>query len=420
MKGVAMWAASRPALPRLAAAALALGVAGGLLAAPSTAHAGSSGGDYIVVLEDSVPSPGAVAAEHRRAHGAEVTFSYQHALKGYAARLSGRALAEVRSDPRVAYVEPDGVVHASATTQSNPTWGLDRVDQRSLPLDTKYVYSETGAGVTAYVVDSGIRPSHSEFGGRARFGFDAFGQNGPDCNGHGTHVAGTIGGTQYGVAKAVQLVSVRVLNCSGSGTWSGVIAGVDWVTANATKPAVANMSLGGGASSSVDAAVRNSIASGVSYAVAAGNGNMAGVAQNACNYSPARTPEAMTIGATTNADAKTSWSNYGACVDWFAPGSSITSAWYSSDTDTRTISGTSMAAPHTAGAAALHLQKNPGASAAQVRDALFALTTKGIVSSSKTANNHLLHTGPAAQESSTPVDGGGGTKIKGASGKQQA
>jgi subtilisin family serine protease len=298
----------------------------------------------------------------------------------------------IAADSRVAYVERDGLVEAS-TTQSGATWGLDRIDQRNLPLSDTYTSTNDGAPVTAYIIDTGIRFSHAEFGGRAVSGYDAVdGGSADDCNGHGTHVAGTVGGTTYGVAKGVRLVAVRVLNCAGSGTTSGVIKGVDWVTANHVTSAVANMSLGGGASTALDTAVKNSIAAGVSYAIAAGNGNKGGVAQDACKYSPARVAEAMTIGATDKTDGKTSWSNYGNCVDWFAPGSGITSAWYTSNTATDTISGTSMATPHTAGAAALYLQSNPGASPQQVRDALFANATKGIVTSSKTATNHLLFT----------------------------
>jgi len=305
--------------------------------------------------------------------------------------LPEQAVEALSRNPNVAYIEPDSVIWAIGS-QSSPTWGLNRIDQRALPLDSTYNYDYTGSGVTAYIIDTGIYLGHTEFGGRASSGLDAIdGGNADDCNGHGTHVAGSVGGTKYGVAKDVQLVAVRVLDCGGSGTTSGVIAGIDWVTANAIKPAVANMSLGGGASTSLDTAVKNSIASGISYAVAAGNGNFFGIAQDACKYSPARVPEAMTIGATDSTDAKASWSNYGNCVDWFAPGVSITSAWYTSATATNTISGTSMATPHTTGVAALYLQAYPGSTPQQVRDGLDGATTKGIVTNSKTVNNHLLY-----------------------------
>jgi subtilisin family serine protease len=349
---------------------------------------------FIVVLKDSVGSAAPVAADHGARFDADVHYVYEHALKGYAATVAEGALGALAADRRVASIERDDEVRAF-TTQTNATWGLDRTDQRGLPLSTTFTYANTGANVKAYIVDTGIRFGHSDFGGRAVSGYDAVdGGTADDCNGHGTHVAGTVGGTRYGVAKSLTLVAVRVLNCSGSGTISGVIAGVDWVTAAhaAGEPAVANMSLGGGASSSLDAAVKASIADGVSYAIAAGNGNAGGVAQDACKYSPARVGEAMTVSATGKTDRKTSWANYGACVDWFAPGASITSAWHTSNTATNTISGTSMATPHTAGVAALYLQGNPGAAPATVRNALFTLTTKGIVSSAKTANNHLLFT----------------------------
>jgi len=364
----------------------------GTTSVAAAAPAGGASDSVIVVFRDRVANPVALAQQLGRQHGFAPRLVYQHALKGFAASLPTRAVEALSHNPNVAWVEADGPVWLVAD-QTGATWGLDRIDEKFRPLDGNYTYEFTGAGVTAYIIDTGIRFGHSEFGGRAISGFDSVdGSPADDCNGHGTHVAGTTGGATYGVAKAVSLVAVRVLDCNGSGTWSGVIAGIDWVTGNhaAGTPAVANMSLGGGANSSVDTAVRNSIADGVSYAVAAGNGNAAGRAQDACKYSPARVSEAMTIGATDSTDKKASWSNYGNCVDWFAPGVSITSAWNTSNTATNTISGTSMATPHTAGAAALYLEVYPGATPQQVRDGLYAWTTKAIVSSSKTANNHLL------------------------------
>lgn len=342
----------------------------------------------IVTLRDGVDAP-TVAVEH----GVAPDYVYTHVLNGFAGSMSQAARAGLLRDARVQRVEPDGIATTMAT-QSNATWGIDRIDQRGLPLSGTYTYSNTGSGVNVYIIDTGILLSHQDFGGRAAGGYTSIndGNGTNDCNGHGTHVAGTVGGATWGVATSVKLVAVRVLNCSGSGTWSGVIAGMDWVTAKHVKPAVANMSLGGGANSSVDDAVRRMMAAGVATAVAAGNGNQGGRAQDACKYSPARVAEAMTVGATTKTDSKTSWSNFGNCVNLFAPGASITSAWIGSNTATRTISGTSMASPHVAGVAALHLQSNPGHSAVQVHNAVHALTTKGIVTSSKTANNNLLFT----------------------------
>jgi len=344
-------------------------------------------GSYIVVLNAGA-NPRSVAA----IAGVNPRFVYTAALNGFAGSLNAGQLNALQHNPNVAYVEQDGVATAS-TTQSGATWGIDRIDQRALPLSTTYTYSNTGAGVTAYIIDTGIKFTHNEFGGRASSGFDAVdGGAADDCNGHGTHVAGTVGGATYGVAKGVSLVAVRVLDCGGSGSWSGVIAGMDWVAANHASPAVANMSLGGGASTAVDQSAANMIASGVTTGIAAGNGNQGGRQQDACKYSPARVASAITVGATDKTDTKTSWSNYGNCVDIFAPGLGITSSWYTSNTATNTISGTSMATPHVVGVAALYLQGNPGASPATVAAALDANATKGVVKNSSTVKNQLLFT----------------------------
>ncbi|WP_327236580.1 S8 family peptidase [Streptomyces sp. NBC_01317] len=351
------------------------------LAAAGTAVENS----WIVILKDGSTS----AADL----GATPQHVYRTALKGFSTTMSTAAARKLAADPRVSYVEQNATVRLNAT-QANPTWGLDRVDQRDLPLSASYTYNTTASNVNAYIIDTGIRTSHAEFGGRASVGTDTVGggQNGQDCQGHGTHVAGTVGGGTYGVAKGVKLIAVRVLNCQGSGTTAGVAAGIDWVTANAVKPAIANMSLGGGADTVLDNAVRRSIASGITYAIAAGNGNAVGTPQNACNYSPARVAEAITVGATDSTDRRASFSNFGTCLDLFAPGVSITSAWRTSDTATNTISGTSMATPHTAGVGALYLATHPTATPQQVRDALVAGATNNKVINPGTGSpNKLLY-----------------------------
>lgn len=352
-------------------------------------------GHYIVVLDvDAGGKSGdlfgaaKMSSDLTKAYGGVPTDIYAHALTGFSARMSEEEALSLSADPRVKFVEEDSVIETTIT-QNNAPWGLDRIGQRDLPLNGIYSYTTTGAGVNVYIIDTGIRRTHTQFGGRAFVGFDAVGdgQNTNDCNGHGTHVSGTVGGSTYGVAKAVRLFAVRVLNCSGSGTNSGVIAGVNWVTANHISPAVANMSLGGGASSALDTAVNNSINSGVTYAVAAGNSNT-----NASNSSPARVAAAITVGSSTRTDARSSFSNFGSVVDIFAPGSGITSAWLTSDTATATLSGTSMATPHVAGVAARFLQSNPSASPATVRNEIVAQATLNHLSGipSGTANRLLF------------------------------
>jgi aqualysin 1 len=329
---------------------------------------------YIVVL-DQDPTPDGDEAQAAadadeliasKTKSGKVRHVYASALRGFSAEMTEEDAIALADDPRVAYVEEDQEMEI-VTTQTGATWGLDRIDQAALPLSGTYTYTTTGSGVNAYIIDTGIRVSHTQFGGRASVAFDAIGdgRNGIDCNGHGTHVSGTVGGSTYGVAKAVRLFAVRVLNCSGSGSTSGVIAGVNWVTSHHASPAVANMSLGGGVSTSLDSAVNNSINSGVTYAIAAGNSNT-----NASNSSPARVSAAITVGSSTSGDARSSFSNFGSVVDIFAPGSSITSAWSTSNTAINTISGTSMATPHVAGVAARYLQTHTTASAATVRNAI--------------------------------------------------
>ncbi|HEX2091428.1 MAG TPA: S8 family peptidase [Longimicrobiaceae bacterium] len=312
---------------------------------------------YIVVFDDDVADAPGLAQRLVAEHGGDIHHTYRHALRGFAATLPARSLEAVRRNPQVKYVEQDGIVTATVT-QYNAPWGLDRIDGSP---DGTYNYTRTGSGVRIYVLDTGIRYDHVDFGGRAVAGYDAYGGTGADCHGHGTHVAGTAAGSTYGVAKSATVISVRVLDCGGSGTWSGVVAGVDWVTANHVKPAVVNMSLGGGGNTALDAAVGNSINAGVTYAVAAANDW-----GDACYYAPARVSAALTVAASTSSDERSWFSNYGRCVDLYAPGSGILSAWHTSGTATNTLNGTSMASPHVAGVAALYLQANPTAAPATV------------------------------------------------------
>lgn len=314
---------------------------------------------------------------------------YDAAIQGFAVEASEKDVQRMLKDPRIDYVEEDGMSYINAT-QTGATWGLDRVDQRDRPLNGSYIYNYVASSVRVYVIDSGILASHTDFGGRVLSGFTAIsdGRGSSDCNGHGTHVAGTVGGATWGVAKGTRLVPVRVFGCTGGSANSTIISGIDWVARNHVKPAVANMSLGGPASSATDTATNNLINAGVTVVVAAGNDNA-----NACNYSPARVGNAITVGSTTSTDARSSFSNFGTCVNIFAPGSSIRSTWYTSTTATNTISGTSMASPHVAGAAALYLAANPSASPATVRNALYAKATTNRLSSINSGSpNRLLYT----------------------------
>ena len=366
---------------------------------------------YIVIYKRNIVSAQADMSIRAsvEANGGQVEFVYTSALKGFSAYLPEAALNAVRSDPNVAYVEPDVIISLSPEEQGDVqeagdvaaedvnaqavqtpvTWGLDRIDQRNLPTTNSYAYTERGVDVHVYIIDTGIRTTHTQFGGRAVKNFDSIGdgQAGNDCNGHGTHVAGTVGGSTYGVAKLARLHAIRVLNCFGSGAYSGVIAGVDWVANNHIKPAVANMSLGGPAFTTLDNAVNAAVNKGVVMVVAAGNE----YATNACTKSPARASKAITVGSTDSADFRSDFSNVGSCLDIFAPGSFITSAWYTSNTATNTISGTSMASPHVAGVAALYLEVQPNANPLQVSYGIINSATIGIVSDPRAGSpNRLL------------------------------
>ncbi|MES2483263.1 MAG: S8 family peptidase [Pseudomonadota bacterium] len=383
--------ATRRALPAIVFSALAAG-AGLAQAQPTGAQPfGASApiaGRYIVVLNDSAGNPAAAAARMVRAAGAgaQLHHSYTTAIRGFAATLPDAAVQALRNNPQVASIEQDQTVSLNQT-QTPATWGLDRIDETDRLLNGQYTYTQTGAAAYAFIVDTGIRSDHQEFAGRVQAGATAIsdGRGTEDCNGHGTHVAGTVGGSTWGVAKQVTLVPVRVLNCRGSGSWSGIIAGLDYVAQDDRRPAVANLSLGGGYSATVNAAVAGAVANRVTVVVAAGNS-----AADACQYSPASEPSALTIGATTNADAGASYSNYGACLDLFAPGSAITSAWYTSSSATNTISGTSMASPHVAGVAALVLGANPTASPAAVGAFIAGQATPGRLTAVGTGSPNLL------------------------------
>lgn len=341
-------------------------------------------GDTFVGSEGLDAEIGQLSAEY----GGRVDKVFTHVFKGYSVEMSSEEAQNLSSDPRVQYVEEDGEI-SILSPQTDPIWALDRIDQRNLPLTSQYIFDRTGLGVNAYILDTGIRPTHADFGGRAVIAFDAVndGQNGLDCNGHGTHVAGTIGSTTYGVAKNVSLYGVRVLPCSGTGGQiSHLIAGIDWITANRVNPAVANISIGAsGISNALDSAISNSIASGITYAIAAGN-----MDADACNYSPSRVPTAITVGATTIQDSRLWNSNHGTCVDIFAPGVGIESTWHTSDTDTRVLTGTSMASPMVAGAAALFLEANPTASPAVVAQRIGTVSTTGVITDTGSGSPNKL------------------------------
>jgi subtilisin family serine protease len=401
----------------------------GLSTAASTSGvtAAPPSGDYLITVRSAQDVDAGVAAA--RSAGASVRYVYRHAITGFAASLPSSAVSALSRNPKVTLIEPDGLVTSSkqdngsqgvnnasvgttatttttTTIQNSATWGLDRIDQRDLPLNSQYTYTATGATVQAYIVDTGVRTTHIDFGGRVQGGYTAIndGRGTDDCDGHGTHVAGTVAGTTWGVAKGAAIIPVRVLDCNGSGTTSGVVAGLDWIAANHTPgtAGVANMSLGGGASSTLDSAVRRVVNKGVTVVVAAGNSGL-----DACNYSPARVAEAITVGATDSTDARTSWSNFGTCVDIFAPGASITSAYHTSDTATARLSGTSMAAPHVAGVAALMLQSSPTASPTEVSSTMLANATPNKVTSAGTGSPNLLlyslGDGPTVADPVTPV-----------------
>ncbi|MFJ8663396.1 S8 family peptidase [Streptomyces sp. NPDC093795] len=375
------------------AALFAGNLAGAAAPAEGTVHGlgapGAVAGSFVVILDAS-----ANKADLAKKYGGTLERSYGSEVNGFSA--SGLSVDEAKrlaADPAVGTVVQNKRFSINETQEKPPSWGLDRIDQADTAGDQKYAYPDNGGeGVTAYVIDTGVRISHQDFGGRASHGFDAVDKDNTadDGNGHGTHVAGTIAGTSHGVAKKSKVVAVRVLDDNGSGTTEQVVAGIDWVTQNHSGPSVANMSLGGGADEALDAAVKRAIASGVTFAVAAGNES-----SDAGQGSPSRVPEALTVASSTKDDQQSEFSNFGAVVDLYAPGSEITSAWNDSDTGTKTISGTSMAAPHVAGAAVLHLAANPSATPADIATALSGgATADAIKNPSAGTANKLLKIAP--------------------------
>ena len=366
---------------------------------------------YIVVLKDGLPAGQLTKALIGR-YGGQADMNFNSVLNGFAAYLNPAQVKALSLDKAVNYVEQDAIQRVSKESQSNATWGLDRIDQKDLPLNKTYSYPLAGTGVHAYIVDTGIRSDHKDFSGRLGDGENTsddpkqppaglldpifeilFGEKeNPDdltndCNGHGTHVAGTVGGTEWGVAKGATLHAVRVLNCQGAGSNSTVIGGLDWIAKNAKQPAVVNMSLGGGASRAIDEAVEKLIKKGITVVVAAGNDN-----KDACDYSPARSKPAITVAASDRSDRRADFSNHGRCADLFAPGKDITSAWIDSSRSTKTISGTSMAAPHVAGVVALLLAQEPKRSPADIEKLLLKLTASGKIRDDKGVPNKLLQT----------------------------
>lgn len=363
---------------------------------------------YVVVLKPTALRSQEETSENSAGRlvsrfGGAVDKVFNHALQGFSAEMTPEAAEAMSNDPEVLFIEEDSYISVNAT-QHNAPWGLDRVDQRNVPLNNSYNYVKTGAGVHVYVIDSGIRATHVEFAGRATADYDSMydGQNGNDCHGHGTHVAATIGGSSYGVAKNVRIHGIRVVGCNGIGTVSTAVEGIDWVTANHVSPAVANMSMGSAASPLMDFAVQGSIDEGVTYVAAAGN-----AAADACQVSPARLGSVITVGASDQNDVRAPFSNFGACVDLFAPGAGVLSAWAWNDTASFTASGTSMSAPHVAGAVALYLEDNPNATPAQATTGVMGVATSGTMNPMGDGSpNLMVFTAPSGPTAANASVGG--------------